>query len=81
MKASIQPKYYQATVTCNCGNKSAPSAILSTQAHRRLPPLRDVLISSIRSTATTNKKTVVNSKDKAESALPCFLIYCGEEKY
>ena len=20
MKASIQPKYYQATVTCNCGN-------------------------------------------------------------
>ena len=70
MKASIQPKYYQATVL-----KSAPSAILSTQAHRRLPLLRDVLISSIRSTATTTKIFAVTTKDKAEYTLPCFLIY------
>ena len=37
--------------------------------------LRDVLISSIRSTATTTKIFAVTTKDKAEYTLPCFLIY------
>ena len=48
---------------------------LSTQAHRRLPLLRDVLISSIRSTAITTKIFAVTTKGKAEYTLPCFLIY------
>ena len=64
MKEGIHPKYYQATVTCNCGNtfvtgstkpeihvEVCPSAIHSTQASRRLHRPADVLISSIRNTA------------------------------
>ena len=52
MREGIHPKYYQATVTCNCGNtfvtgsKFAPSAILSTPARRRQRLPRDVSISS-----------------------------------
>ena len=55
MKEGIHPAYYQATVTCNCGNtfvtgstkedihvESAPSAIRSTQASRKLHRPADV---------------------------------------
>ena len=76
MKASIQPKYYQATVTCNCGNTFVTG---STKPEIHVP-LRDVLISSIRSTATTSKTIAVNSENKAESTLPCFLVYLKEER-
>ena len=57
MKAGIHPDYYQATVTCNCGNTFVTGstkedihvAIRSTQASRKQLRLADVLISSIRS--------------------------------
>ena len=58
MREGIHPKYYQAKVTCNCGNefvtgstkpettqKSVLSVIHSTQASRKLLLLADVLIS------------------------------------
>ena len=64
MREGIHPDYYQATVTCNCGNtfvtgstkeditlKFVPNVIHSTQVSRRLQELTDVLISSIRSMA------------------------------
>ena len=64
MREGIHPNYYQATVTCNCGNtfvtgstkrtsmlRSVPNAIRSTQDSRRLHRLVDVSISSTRNTA------------------------------
>ena len=57
MKEGIHPEYYQAKVTCNCGNelpdpqrrrstlKSVLSVIRSTLASRRQLPHADVLIS------------------------------------
>ncbi len=68
MRKSVQPEYYQATVTCNCGNtfvtgstkessKSAQSAILSILASRRLTKLVAVSRSSIRSTELTLNKS------------------------
>ena len=64
MREGIHPNYYQATVTCNCGNtfvtgstkpestwKFVQNAIHSTQDSRRQHRLVDVLISSIGSTA------------------------------
>ena len=55
MKEGLHPEYYQATVTCNCGNtctwKYVPSAIHSTPASRRLLRPADVSISSTESTA------------------------------
>lgn len=69
MKEGIHPEYYQATVTCNCGNtfvtgstkrismlKSAPNAIHSTQDSRKQQQHADVLINSIRNTASNNKR-------------------------
>ena len=64
MREGIHPNYYQATVTCNCGNTFVTGSTKpeihvevcskchhSTQVSRRLHQLVDVLISSIRSTA------------------------------
>ncbi len=51
MRKSVQPEYYQATVTCNCGNRSI-------QASRRLTRLVAVSRSSIRSTELTISNTV-----------------------
>ena len=64
MKEGIHPEFYQATVTCNCGNtfvtgstkkdihvEVCSSAIRSTQDSRRRPEPMDVLISSTGSTA------------------------------
>ena len=70
MKAGIHPNYYQATVTCNCGNtfvtgstkpelhvEVALSAILSILASRRQHRLADVSISSTASMVwQANKK-------------------------
>ena len=57
MREGIHPKYYQAKVTCNCGNEFVTgstklSVIHSTQASRKLLLLADVLISSIVSMAS-----------------------------
>ena len=75
MKAGIHPDYYQAKVVCNCGNefvtgstrrrptwRSAPSAILSIQVHRRLQRHADVSISSTRSTAFSSKDTTYGKR-------------------
>ncbi len=70
MKAGIHPNYYQATITCNCGNTFVPalpspnftlkfalSAILSILASRRQHRLADVSISSTASMVwQANKK-------------------------
>ena len=74
MREGIHPQYYQATVTCNCGNtfvtgplfprstsKFAPSAILSILASRRQQMLRVALISSTRNTVLN--KIVISSDD------------------
>ena len=68
MKEGIHPEYYQATVTCNCGNtfvtgskkkismlKSVPSVTHSTQDSRRQLQPAGVLISSIVNMVSTNK--------------------------
>ena len=66
MREGIHPDYYQATVTCNCGNtfvtgstkkdiQSALNVIHSTQVSRKLLQLVDVLISSTKNTALTHK--------------------------
>ena len=69
MKEGLHPAFYQATVTCNCGNtfvtgSTKPEIHVEvcskchsfTQASRRLLRLVDVLISSIRSMVwKTNK--------------------------
>ena len=75
MKEGIHPNYYQATVTCNCGNtfvtgstkkertstsRFAPSAIRSIPASRRAQEPTDVLTSSIRSTALTHDQKHLN---------------------
>ena len=72
MKASIQPKYYQATVTCNCGNTFVTG---STK-----PEIHVEVCSKCHSFYTGTQKTAaakgrVTTKDKAEYTLPCFLIY------
>ncbi len=64
MREGIHPNYYQATVTCNCGNtfvtgstkkismlKSVLNAIHSTLDSRKQLRLVDVSISSTRNTA------------------------------
>ena len=79
MREGIHPDYYQATVTCNCGNtfvtgstkedihvEIVPNAIRSTQDSRNLQELTDVSISSTRSTALTNSTQVNMVKDKVE---------------
>ena len=66
MREGIHPDYYQATVTCNCGNTFVPNAIHSTQDSRNLQELTDVSISSTRSTALTNSTQVNMVKDKVE---------------
>ena len=79
MREGIHPNYYQATVTCNCGNtllqvpprkrstwKFAPNAIPSTRDSRKQRRLADVLISSTRNTA-------LNKNDDMRGLLePCF---------
>ena len=50
MREGIHPNYYQATVTCNCGNTFAPNVIRSIQDSRKLVRLVDVSISSMRNT-------------------------------
>ena len=56
MKEGIHPAYYQATVTCNCGNTFVTGStkedihIRSTQDSRKQHRLVAVLISSTRST-------------------------------
>ena len=70
MKEGIHPNYYQATVTCNCGNtfvtgstseeihvESVLNVIHSTQDSRKQLRLVAVLINSIRNTEWTNKIT------------------------
>ena len=70
MKEGLHPEYYQATVTCNCGNtfvtappsrsctwKYVPSAIRSIPVSRRLLRPADVLTSSTRSTAWERLRT------------------------
>ena len=52
MREGIHPDYYQATVTCNCGNTFVTG---STQVSRKLLQLVDVLISSTKNTALTHK--------------------------
>ena len=74
MKEGIHPDYYQATVTCNCGNTFVTGStkedihveIRSTQDSRNLQELTDVSISSTRSTALTNSTQVNMVKDKVE---------------
>ena len=70
MREGIHPDYYQATVTCNCGNTFVTgstkedihvgnlylNAIHSTQVSRKLTELMVVLISSTRNTVSTNRK-------------------------
>ncbi len=64
MREGIHPNYYQATVTCNCGNtfvtgstkedihvEICSNVIHSTQDSRKLLRLVDVSISSTRNTA------------------------------
>ena len=64
MREGIHPNYYQATVTCNCGNTfvtgSAPSATHSIQVSRRLHRLVAVLISSTRN-------MVLNKSNRSEA--------------
>ena len=67
MREGIHPDYYQATVTCNCGNTFVTgstkkdihveicSKCHSTQVSRKLLQLVDVLISSTKNTALTHK--------------------------
>ena len=82
MKASIQPKYYQATVTCNCGNTFVTG---STK-----PEIHVEVCSKCHSFYTGTQKTAaakgridkfnkkygynVTKEDKAEESLPCFLV-------
>ena len=68
MKEGIHPEYYQATVTCNCGNTFVTgstkkdihveicSKCHSTQDSRKQQQHADVLINSIRNTASNNKR-------------------------
>ena len=64
MREGIHPNYYQATVTCNCGNtfvtgstkkdihvEICSNVIHSIQDSRKRLRLADVLISSTRNTA------------------------------
>ena len=55
MREGIHPNYYQATVTCNCGNTfvtgSTKEDIHVEICSRRLHRLVDVSISSTRNTA------------------------------
>ena len=74
MKASIQPKYYQATVTCNCGNTFVTGSTKPEIHVEVCSKCHSFLISSIRSTATTSKIIAVTKEDKAEESLPCFLV-------
>ena len=63
MKEGLHPEYYQATVTCNCGNTCA---IHSTPASRRLPRPVDVSISSTENTAWERLRTESRNRKTEE---------------
>ena len=69
MREGIHPDYYQATVTCNCGNTFVTGSTkedihveICSKCHpfytvsRKLTELMVVLISSTRNTVSTNRK-------------------------
>ena len=87
MKASIQPKYYQATVTCNCGNTFVTGSTkpeihveVCSKCHSFYtgPLLRDVLINSIRSTATNNNRYAVTDETRRSLLCLVFLNSAGK---
>ena len=66
MKESIHPKYYQATVTCNCGNTFVTG---STKPEIHV----EVSISSTRNTAIPSKINAV-MRDKADQSALSFTL-------
>ena len=67
MKEGIHPEYYQATVTCNCGNTFVTGSTkkdihveICSKCHSfytgKQKQHADVLINSIRNTASNNKR-------------------------
>ena len=72
MREGIHPNYYQATVTCNCGNTFVTGStkenihveicIHSTQVSRKQHRLVAVLISSIRNTVLNKKYEVMRAE-------------------
>ena len=80
MREGIHPDYYQATVTCNCGNTFVTGSTkedihveICSKCHpfytgqqKSAQNSTDVSISSTRSTALTNSTQVNMVKDKVE---------------
>ena len=75
MREGIHPNYYQATVTCNCGNTFVTGSTKenihveicskchpSTQVSRKQHRLVAVLISSIRNTVLNKKYEVMRAE-------------------
>ena len=92
MREGIHPEYYQATVTCNCGNtfvtgstkpdihvEICSSVIHSTLDSRKWQQPADVLISSIVNMVSANK--IAKSKVEVRSNLNLFLIKPKDVKY
>ena len=66
MREGIHPDYYQATVTCNCGNTFVTG---STKKDIHV----EILINSTRNTALNNSETCKNQVEVAKSQ-PIFVI-------
>ena len=90
MREGIHPEYYQATVTCNCGNTFVTGStksdihveicsIHSTLDSRKWQQPADVLISSIVNMVSANK--IAKSKVEVRSNLNLFLIKPKDVKY
>ena len=86
MKEGLHPNYYQATVTCNCGNTFTVGSTKkeihveicskchrSTQASRRLPRLADVSRDSTRNTIWASNKGQKESIGDGRHAVPFFI--------
>ena len=88
MREGIHPEYYQATVTCNCGNtfvtgstKSDIHVEICSKCHSFYTGQQpaDVLISSIVNMVSANK--IAKSKVEVRSNLNLFLIKPKDVKY
>ena len=83
MREGIHPDYYQATVTCNCGNTFVTGSTkedihveICSKCHpfytgqQKANRLMVVLISSTRNTVSTNRKKVVTDKVEVIKSQP-----------
>ena len=65
MREGIHPNYYQATVTCNCGNTFVTGSTkenIHVEISRKQHRLVAVLISSIRNTVLNKKYEVMRAE-------------------